>query len=173
MALPAQYSTATNTIFGAVDGVNRVFTVPVFNPVAKMVFVNGVLSTPTLDYAVSGFTLTFRTAPTSGYAVSEQAYNSALSTVALPLNIPQEFSTYTGTITGTRDGANNVFTLVTTNLVTDLIYFWNGNMLTQSVDYTWTCLQASSVGTWATTITMMGGQYPNPGDILNAEVFGS
>lgn len=173
MAIPGQFSTATGTIFGAVDGLNKSFAVPVFNPPAKMVFVNGVLSTPGLDYSVSGFTLTFVTPPLNGYAVSEQAYNSSLSTSVLPLNIPTEFSSYAGTITGALNGMNNIFTLATTGLVTDLLYFWKGGLLTQGVDYTWACTQATSAGGWQTVVTMIAGNIPQPGDILLAQAFSS
>lgn len=173
MSIPALPSTAAGTIFGAVDGANRTFTAPYFNPLGQMVFWNGDLLTWPLDYTSSGFTLTLTQAPGVGDVVTEAAFDRNLNTVALPLNAPTLYNSVNGTLTGTIDGVNNVFVVATGLLVTDLIVFWNGVMQTESVDYTWTCLQNSSAGPWVTTITMMAGQYPNPGDIMTAEVFGS
>jgi hypothetical protein len=56
---------------GAVNGVNKVFTLPVA-PLAGqivLVFLNGVLQNPGVsnDYTISGSTITFNTAPASGF----------------------------------------------------------------------------------------------------------
>ncbi len=40
-----------------------------------------------------------------------------------------------GSITGTMDGDNNVFTLTTPNLVTDLLLWWNGGFLSVGQDF--------------------------------------
>lgn len=88
-----------------------------------------------------------------------------------PFNVPKQASTSNGSIIGVLNGINNVFTLTTGLLVTGIVLFFNGVMMTPNVDFTWVCLQATSAGPWVTTITMMGGQNPAADSVLTAQIF--
>jgi hypothetical protein len=126
-----------------------------------------------IDYsaATGALTLVAPQVPVSGDVVTVRGYNAAAATPALPYNIPTQYSTNDGSLSGTLNGVNAVFGIVTGALVTQIILFWNGDMMTEGIDYSWSCVQNSSAGPWISQITMMAGQFPNAGDVLTAEVF--
>ena len=61
------------------DGVNSIFTmnVPVTDPNNIFVFINGIVQTPTIDYTVSGTTLTFTFVPSTNSAIEIRFFGIA------------------------------------------------------------------------------------------------
>jgi len=166
---PVQYTTADGSLVGAVDGHNNQFS---FTPAAteSLLFRNGLLMTQPIDGVTAANTailVPFQT-PASTDVVTVRAWTPD---PLMPLNQPQQFSSIDGSLAGVLNGVNNLFTLLTGSLVTQIQLFWNGLLMTQGIDYSWTCLQGSSAGPWETTITMMNGQYPHAGNNLTAEVY--
>jgi len=88
-----------------------------------LVSVNGFLFIPTTDYTISGTTLTFSTAPTSGAEISVRYL--ALSGSA----------TYTND-TATGDGSTVAFTIDSGRTVEDVTTTVNGVILAPATDYT-------------------------------------
>ena len=200
---PAQFSTNAGTLIGPIDGKNRVFSfaplgsgnggqaadpdtalpggfIPGFDAgtveisQGGLIFQNGHLLTQPFEGVALGDVVTLATAPQPGSVVTVQAWSPDSADPFFPaLNLPVQFSTADGSIIGTLDGQNNVFTLKTASLVTGIILFWNGGDMVLGADFTWTCQQPSSAGGWVTTITLMAGNYPLPADTLTAAVFES
>ncbi len=146
------------------------------NPTAAEAFLfrNGLMMTQTTDGVTAGNAAAFSQSQTPQLTdiVTVQAWTQDISDPnMIPLNLAQQFTTNDGTIAGVLDGSNNQFTVVTDSLVTEMLLSFNGLEMTESVDYTWACLQNSSAGPWTTTITMQAGNNPNPDDVLTAQVF--
>jgi len=75
-------------------------------------------------------------------------------------NMPVQFSSVNGTITGTINGSNAVFWL-TIGGITSMTVYRNGQLLTSGTDYT----------SLNNQITFLGIQIPQPGDVLTAEAY--
>jgi hypothetical protein len=88
-----------------------------------MVSQNGFVLVPTDDYTISGTTLTFTTAPTSGAEISVRY---------LPL---AGASSYTND-TATGDGSTQAFTIDSGRSVEDVMVSVNGVLFVPSDDYT-------------------------------------
>lgn len=135
-------------------------------------FRNGLLMTPDLDGAVYGNTILMGQIPTAGDIITAEVWvKHPLFADEPDLNLGTQYTSADGSLSGAMNGANNVFLLnvppiasagvPTPSLVAGLLLFWNGIFLTPDVDYTIT----------ENVITMIGGNYPNSGDILTARVF--
>jgi hypothetical protein len=73
---------------------------------------------------------------------------------------PSQYSSFAGTITGTIDGENAVFTLSSAPL-TSLVVYVDSARLVVGLHFTWTPGSA--------TITFLAGYYPQPGAVIAAE----
>lgn len=167
---PAQFTTVDGTLTGAINGANTQFAfTPPGTAAASLLFTNGLLDTQPLQGVTAGNMATLTGAPIPGNTVTVEAWTQ--DPTQPTINPPFQASSVDGSITGTMDGDNNVFTLSTPNLVTDLLLWWNGGFLSVGQDFNWTCLQNSSAGPWITTITTCAGNNPQPGDILTAQAF--
>ena len=115
--------TYTNGTFTG-DGSTTTITIDSGHTVnTVLVSVNGFIFIPTTDYTISGTTLTFSTAPTSGAEISVRYL--ALSGSA----------TYTND-TATGDGSTVAFTIDSGRTVEDVITTVNGVILAPATDYT-------------------------------------
>lgn len=170
MSVPTQFTTADGTLSGPVNGWNGQFTIVTPTvPVTVEVYRNGLMMTPPGDVSVTGdlVSLAATQTPEVGGLVTVRAWIPAVNQV--PYNLPTLYNSGNGGITGTMNGVNNVFLVaVPLNdgtglpvLITQVQLWWNGLAMTQGIDYALS----------GNTITMMAGQYPNPGDILTTEVF--
>jgi hypothetical protein len=71
--VPIQYSSATGTITGRIDGINNIFWIVVGVRHAT-VFVNGIARTENVDYTRLNNQITFVTSPQPGDVISAEAY---------------------------------------------------------------------------------------------------
>lgn len=135
-------------------------------------FRNGLLMTPDFDGSAYENTIHMGQIPVPGDIITAEVWvRHPLIPDEPDLNLGTQYTSADGSLSGPMDGANNVFLLnvppvasagvPTPSLVAGLLFFWNGIFLTPTIDYT----ISSNV------ITMMGGNYPNAGDILTARVF--
>ena len=155
----AQVTTADGTLYSATS-------------VKTLAFLNGLLETQPRDVISIGNEVVFTVAPSRGAKAEVEAWTpDATDSFSPPLNPPSQFSSADGSLIGALNGSNNIFTVNTGALVTDVLVFLTGAFMVFGRDFTWTCLQNSSAGPWITTITMMNGNYPQAGDTLTAEVF--
>jgi hypothetical protein len=140
--------------------------------VESLLFANGDLETQTIDgYAEANAAYLAMAAP-PGSTVTVEAWVPNITDAAEPaFNLPQQFSTVDGSLIGLTNGTNNVFTLATGSLVTQILLWWNRNFLQQGSQFTWTCVQNSSAGPWVTTVTLVGGNIPAPGDTVTCQIF--
>lgn len=113
-------------LIGAQDGVNNVFTLPVTPyPNSLLVWDNFPLI-PEVGYTVSGSTVTFTNPP----ATTDTLFFQCLLITATPINTPSA-----GTLTGTQDGTNKVFTIPVTPYPNTLLV-WDNYPLVNGVGYT-------------------------------------
>jgi hypothetical protein len=141
-------------------------------PVESLIFEGGFLQTQPADSSVTGDTVYVLTAPQAGSNVTVETWIPDITDPSpVPFNLPVQVSTADGSIAGSLNGVNNVFTLVTSGLVTQILLWWNRNFLQQGAQFSWSSLQLDSTGAWTTTITLIGGLAPASGDMLTGEIF--
>lgn len=150
---PGQQSMADGSIVG--------FTAPV-----------GITRTGSPQISGSQVEITFGSSPQVGDTLLVENWTPDFIAVDEPaLNLGTRYTTLNGSISGMLDGVNNIFTINVpllsnsatgaTILITQVMLWWNGDFLTEGVDYT---LQGSQ-------ITMTTHFFPSGSDILTAEVF--
>ncbi len=88
---------------------------------------------------------------------NRQVYIAANSPAGGAVGAPAQFSTETGTITGTIDGSNATFYLLYP--VTTANIYRNGVLMTQTTDVTF----------GANQMVFQSGQIPQPGDVISAQ----
>lgn len=114
---------------GSVNGSNTTFTLttsPTLN--SEMVFLNGLVQTPSTDYTVSGSVVTFIAAPFTGDSVRVTYLGSTSSFAGtyICLEVPS----------GAINGSNVTFTTAFTPVVNSEMIFLNGLAQQRTIDYT-------------------------------------
>src|SRR6056300_582840 len=129
------------------DGSTTAFTVTSGADVENvLVFINGVYQRPTTDYTVSGTTLTFSTAPTSGDAITIKE----LVEGANALNDTGVVRAYTG------DGSTTGYAVTSTKTqVEEFLVFVNGVFQRPTTDFT------------VSSGTLTFGTAPTNGDVIS------
>jgi hypothetical protein len=134
-------------------------------------FRNGLRMAVPLDAVAAGNMVTFTEAQVDD-VLAVRAWTPNVSDPDMPpLNLPAEFRSDDGSISGLLNGVNNLFTLRTRVFVAQIMLNRNGVGLSEGSDYSWVSAQTSSSGEWTTVIEMRSGQLPQPGDLLIAGVF--
>lgn len=112
---------------GAINGSNAAYVISA-TPIAGSVYVwkNGQLMTPSVDFSVSGTTVTMTTAPLTGDSLIISFRTSSGSTSFFDPAAP----------TGAINDINTTFTLANTPTTGSLYVWYNGQLLTAGVDYT-------------------------------------
>jgi len=130
------------------DGSDTTFTVSSGATVSNvLVFVNGVFQRPTTDYAVSGTTLTFGTAPVNNDVITIKELVEGKNTF-MSSSVVRAF---------TGDGSDTTFTVSSGKTVSQFLVFLNGVFQRPTADFTYA----------GTTLTF--GTAPANGDVITVK----